>query len=157
VILVTDVDPVTGVQGLVLNRSTGHTVGRSPGVLARVGAEFAGNNVLLGGDCCMGHLEVLHRRREIAGAREVVPGLYRGGVNGCRHMVATAQASAAEFHIMISYTRWTWEQLADEMAMNAWDIAAASPSMLLPQPAGRPDADGKRHWDEMRRQLRAAR
>jgi putative AlgH/UPF0301 family transcriptional regulator len=162
VILVTDVDARAGVQGLLLNRPTGQIVGRSPGVLARVGAEFAGNPVMLGGDCCMGHLEVLHAHREIAGAREVMPGMYRGGVNACRSMVAQRLASPAEFRILISYARWTWEQLTDEMALNAWDIAAVSPDLLfLPSPsepvsraAQSARLDPKYHWDRIRRQLR---
>jgi putative AlgH/UPF0301 family transcriptional regulator len=153
VVLVTDVDADAGVHGLLLNRPTGRRVASSPGVLARVGAEFADNRVHLGGDCCMGYLEVLHPRREIDGSREIVPGLYRGGVNACRAMVAARHAHPQDFQILISYAQWTWQQLAEELALNAWDVVAVSPAMLAPAAHVQSAGDGTQLWDDIRRAL----
>lgn len=131
VILITDIDSSSGIQGLILNRPTGRKVSDSPGVLARVGAVFRENMVHLGGDCCMGYLDVLHARPDISGSREVIPGIYRGGFNSCKEFVLNGAASSNEFNMIISYTRWTWSQFLEEMDLSAWHIAAVSTKLIL--------------------------
>jgi putative AlgH/UPF0301 family transcriptional regulator len=153
VVLITDVDLDSGVQGLIMNRPTGRTVAQSPTILNRVGALFAANNVNIGGDCPIGVLEVLHNYRTVAGAAEVIPGLYRGGVSACRELVSSGRADAATFHFLISYTRWSWQQLADEMSLGAWITAAVSSDILLHPALEGPQQSPKDLWDAISSRL----
>jgi putative AlgH/UPF0301 family transcriptional regulator len=153
VVLITDVDASKGVAGLIMNRPTGCTVAQSPTVLARVGKQFADNNVNIGGDCPIGVLEVLHDNEDVAGADEVIPGLYRGGVSACRELVSSGRADADTFHFLISYTRWTWQQLAEEMSFGAWVTAAVSSDILLHSALEGPMQSPKKLWDAVTRRL----
>lgn len=103
-----------------------------------VGAEFRHNRLYLGGDVSLGTIAILHRRAALlgAGAVEVSPGVFLGGFNASRALVASAQAPAADFRFLRGYMRWSPEAMAAELADGAWRTVAAAPDVLLPPPVG---------------------
>lgn len=133
VVLVTEVGP-DGVRGLIVN----HEIGRCEAVKGMVGAEFRHNRLYLGGDVSLGTIAILHRRAALlgAGAVEVSPGVFLGGFNASRALVASAQAPAADFRFLRGYMRWSPEAMAAELADGAWRTVAAAPDVLLPPPVG---------------------
>lgn len=154
VVLVTDVTDA-GVSGLLLNRPTKYTVGAHASVLARVGKAFERNLVHLGGDCSTGSLEVLHGHgpATVAGAREIAPGLYRGGFNASRALVQAGRAKSDDFHFFVAYSKWTWEQFNAEVGRGAWSVAACAPDVLLGKHLERTDESPKRFWEDVMRLL----
>lgn len=132
VVLITDVTP-NGVSGLLLSRLTKYRVGTHRSVLGRVGKPFESNWVRLGGDCSTGSLEVLHGISDdvCEGAREIVPGLWRGGFNASRKLVGNGERSAGEFHFFVAYSKWTLEQMDAERKAGAWNVISCAPGVLL--------------------------
>lgn len=144
-------------SGLLLNRPTRYTVGGHASVLGRVGKAFERNVVHLGGDCSTGSLEVLHAHgpRDVAGARQIAPGLYRGGFNASRALVQAGRAAADEFHYFVAYSKWTWDQFQGEMREGAWSVAACAPQVLLGGHLEREGESPKRLWDDVMQLLPA--
>ncbi|CAN8075447.1 unnamed protein product [Agarophyton chilense] len=132
VILLTDVS-AGDVRGLLLNRRTRYSVRQQRSVLARVGACFGDNALYLGGDCSTGSLEMLHAQPPTlcAGAAEVVPGVYRGGFNASRGLVAAGTLPPHAFRFLVAYSQWTRATLRAELQRGAWIIVSCSPSLLL--------------------------
>lgn len=153
VVLVTQLEEGGGVSGFILNRPTGARVVESRGVLGRVGKEFADNEVRLAGDANMGHVDILHGRPGVAGATEVVRGVWHGGLNGCRQLVQSGLAKPEEFCVMISYARWSSEQLSEEMMLGAWTVASVAPEVLLE--AGCGDREWKEHPQQLWKKIMA--
>lgn len=102
-----------------------------------VGAEFRHNRLYLGGDVSLGTLAILHRRPAVgAAATEVLPGVYLGGFNASRALVASAGAVAADFRLLRGYMAWSADGLAADLAAGAWRTVAAAPDVLLPPQLG---------------------
>lgn len=140
VAVVTDVRPA-GVSGLLLNRPTRFTVATHASVLARVGAEFRWNRVMLGGDCSTGSLNVLHpfTHDKCPGATHIVPGLSRGGFNAARTLIRDGGAHPSDFRFFVAYAKWTHDALVAELDRGAWNIVACSSSLMLTPGASDPD------------------
>lgn len=133
VVLLTQVSPARGVCGLLLTRGTRFTVRSHASVLARAGAEFGANAVMLGGDCSTGSLGILHPAAPdvCAGAEEIVPGVYQGGFNAARALVREGKMAANEFGFFVAYCKWTADALDAEMDTGAWDVVACAPGFVV--------------------------
>ena len=99
VVLIVDHDPAAGSAGLVLNVP-------SRGVVADVGLDadlagaFADQPLYCGGPVAQTSLHLLHGAPGLAGAHEVVPGVYAGGLPAANALVGAGGASAAEFRLL---------------------------------------------------------
>lgn len=118
-------------------------------MLARVGKELGGNEVMLGGDAAMGCVEVLHGGG-VDGGDQICDGVWKGGLNACRQMVRDGTAGANEFVVVLSFLRWTGEMLREEMGMGAWEGVAVDGDWIMEEVReGRTDC----LWDEIRARL----
>ena len=59
--------------------------------------DFANNLLYLGGDVGRGMTQVLHTHGKLAGAEQVVPGVYMGGVDAARKAVRREKLDSKSF------------------------------------------------------------
>lgn len=141
VILLTSVSPTAGVSGLLFTRPTRFTVATHASVLARVGADFADNRVMLGGDCSTGSLDVVHpfSNGACSGAVDIMPGLARGGFNAARALVRERRADPSLFRFFVAHSKWSADSFDAEMCRGVWNVVACSPALLMSEDAALPD------------------
>ncbi len=85
-----------GSLGIMLNRPTQYTIGQMTGA-EPLCPDFASNPLYLGGDVGRGVTQVLHTHGKLAGAEEVVPGLFLGGFESARNAVRQEKLDAKSF------------------------------------------------------------
>ncbi|KXZ56964.1 hypothetical protein GPECTOR_1g870 [Gonium pectorale] len=118
-----------GSYGIILNRPSKYMLGDVP--LSRPQSQFADCRLYVGGDVGPGEVQVLHPHGDLAGAVEVVKGVYLGGMDAARSAVDAGRVQAKDFRWFSAYAGWAPGQLLMECKRGVWFTAAASPRVLL--------------------------
>ena len=112
-------------------RSHTHPPPRSCPCPRRRADAFGRCPLFIGGPVTKNLLHVLHGRREVDGALEIVEGVFAGGVESASEMVRRGEASPHDFMLLAGYSGWGPGQLAQELAEGTWLVVAASQAVIL--------------------------
>lgn len=85
----------------------------------------------VGGPVTKNLLHVLHGRRDVEGALEVIEGVFAGGVESASELVRAGEADAKEFMLLAGYSGWGPWQLAHELAGGTWLPIATSQPVIM--------------------------
>ena len=128
-----------GTVGLLLDRPTKRTVAHlldrrkePPTSPVRLFAErplWIGGNVLTRGKS----LRVITRRCDVAGATEIIRGLYECTPRQASRLVAIGAAPADDFHFFAAACQWTPHKLRQELHAAAWLPVATSAAAVCPR------------------------
>lgn len=130
VVLVTEHDDLQGTSGLMVNYPTPLRISNL-GLEEDISDAFGKVHLYIGGPLLRKHLHVLHGRRDVDGAIEIVEGVYAGGVESASELVRQRQAAPQEFRLLAGYSGWGPWQLQSELASGLWWVVAASPELTL--------------------------
>ncbi|KAG2442426.1 hypothetical protein HXX76_002512 [Chlamydomonas incerta] len=134
----------TGSYGVILNRPSTYFIRDIP--LKRPQEQFNDCRLYVGGDVGGGEVQVLHPHGDLAGAVEVVKGVYMGGLDAGRDAIDAGKAKAQDFRWFSAYAGWAPGQLAMECKRGVWFTAAASPKLLLKEVE---HGQGPSYWHEL--------
>lgn len=124
--------------GLILNRPSALILGRKPGGLhlnidgapSAMQQVFCENRVYMGGFVAQQVFHMMHGHR-LAGAREVVPGVYLGGEEAAVSGVLLGSFPPQDFKFFSGAMVWGPGQLEQQILQGAWVSAACSRAMVL--------------------------
>ncbi|GAX79744.1 hypothetical protein CEUSTIGMA_g7185.t1 [Chlamydomonas eustigma] len=149
VILLLDHDE-TGSIGVILNRPSDYNLGKLVLSEPQMG-QFDSCRLYVGGDVGDNRMQMLHSIQELQGCKEVVKGVYMGGIEGARSKVVAGEATADDFRWYAGYAGWGPGQLQSECKRGVWFTAAGSPDLILQRPDGskRDPSSGKDYWHQV--------
>jgi putative transcriptional regulator len=130
VILLADHSPSQGSYGFILNKPTEHRIAQvnSTGVLPEA---LNPCTLYLGGDVNKESVSVVHSVPGLQDTREVVPGVFLGGIHGLGRKMENGELTPPEVKIMIGMAGWGPGQLQEEVARGVWVVASASKHVIL--------------------------
>jgi putative transcriptional regulator len=118
-------------------------------------AEIFSNSFLYnGGPMGLDGLMVLHNKKGIPDALEIIDGVYSGGLLGAMTAIRSGEMVVSRLRFFAGYSGWMPGQLEQEIADGTWFVAASSPEYVT----GYQDI-GKGHlpmWNALFNQLNAA-
>lgn len=129
VVLVLEHDDAVGTTGIVLNMPTPLAVGQL-GLEEELAAAFGRRPLCVGGPLGKERLHIVHGRRDVEDAMEVIDGVYIGGLEHAVQMVRRREAPPTDFCVLVGYSQWGPWQLAQELADDTWWVIAASESVI---------------------------
>lgn len=112
VVLIFMHDDERGTAGLILNNPTIHNIGGVAGAEA-LSPTFKDSTLYLGGDVGINTLHVLHPYGTIQESREVVRGVYIGGLQDSVRLVDEGRANPEDFKWFGRYCGWAPGQVSD--------------------------------------------
>lgn len=130
VILLLEHDDREGSSGLVINMPT-------PLLISNLGLEediadaFRQCPLFIGGPVTKNLLHVLHARRDVEGALEIIEGVFAGGVESASELVRRGEASPKDFMLLSGYSGWGPGQLQQELRSGTWIPVAASQAVIM--------------------------
>jgi putative transcriptional regulator len=130
VILLADHTSGQGSYGFILNKPTEHKIAEinASGVLPE---QLNPCTLYLGGDVNKDHVSVLHNVSDVEDSREIVPGVFLGGIKGLGRKMENGEITASEVKIMVGMAGWGPGQLQEEVARGVWVVASASKHVVL--------------------------
>lgn len=144
VILLADHVPGQGSYGFILNKPTEHKIAEvnANGILPE---QLNPCTLYLGGDVNKDHVSVVHNVSHLEDSREIVPGVFLGGINGLGRKLENEEITASEVKIMVGMAGWGPGQLQEEVARGVWVVASASKQLVLSASAA---GSGQELWNE---------
>ncbi|KAL4856260.1 hypothetical protein ACK3TF_003383 [Chlorella vulgaris] len=130
VILLLEHEDGEGSSGLVINMPT-------PLLISNLGLEediadaFRQCPLFIGGPVTKNLLHVLHARRDVEGALEILEGVYAGGVESASELVRRGDAAPQDFMLLSGYSGWGPWQLQQELRAGTWIPVAASQTVIM--------------------------
>ncbi len=122
-----------GAVGLVLNKPI-----QIPATALWEGLSFNGAFLGHGGPVQNDTLHLLHRRPEILGGEEIIPGIYwQGDFEKMLDGLIDGELNPSDVKIFLGYSGWGQGQLEYEVSEQSWIVAPASPKQVFEQEAGR--------------------
>eukprot|EP00898_Chlorokybus_atmophyticus_P008464 jgi/Chlat1/8619/Chrsp86S08008 len=147
VILILEHDDRTGTMGLVLNRPSPMKFGQlsqGAGLSEHFRQRFGAEPFYLGGPVRPNMVLSVHGRGDVVrGSTKVMEGVFVGHPEHAEEAVTANAAATSEFKFFFGHAGWAPGQLATEIALGNWYIAAACSSLAtqhclsLPRPLWR--------------------
>eukprot|EP00897_Mesotaenium_endlicherianum_P010901 jgi/Mesen1/983/ME000012S00527 len=137
VILLLNTGGLDGPYGLVLNKPYARKVFGIKGLNPIISETFGPCQVNVGGPIDDRRFLLLHGVRDVSGFDEVMPGAYFGGARGMDAAVSLVKRGLADpedFSLYFGYAGWDSAQLAREIALGWWYVAACSTEIVLKEP-----------------------
>ncbi|PRW20794.1 hypothetical protein C2E21_8585 [Chlorella sorokiniana] len=130
VILLLEHDDGEGSSGLVINMPTPLLVSQL-GLEEDIAESFRQCPLFIGGPVTKNLLHVLHGRRDVEGALEIIEGVFAGGVESAAELVRRREADPREFMLLAGYSGWGPWQLQRELRAGTWLPVAASQAVIM--------------------------
>ncbi|PSC74897.1 hypothetical protein C2E20_1753 [Micractinium conductrix] len=130
VILLLEHEDGEGSSGLILNMPTPLLI-NNLGLEEDIADAFRHCPLFIGGPVTKNLLHVLHGRRDVEGALEIIEGVYAGGVEAASALVRRGEASPKEFMLLSGYSGWGPWQLQAELRQGTWLPVAASQAVIM--------------------------
>jgi putative AlgH/UPF0301 family transcriptional regulator len=152
-----------GTLGLVLNKRMALSLASVPSDTSSPLGEtfhlakaeiFSNSSLYNGGPMGLDGLMVLHNKKGIPDAVEIIDGVYSGGLLGAMDAVRSGELVLSRLRFFAGYSGWMSGQLEQEIADGVWLVAASSPEYVTGyQDIGQ---DGLPLWNALYSQLNAA-
>lgn len=130
VILLLEHEDGEGSSGLVINYPTPLLI-NNLGLEEDIADAFRQCPLFIGGPVTKNLLHVLHGRRDVEGALEIIEGVYAGGVESASALVRRGEASPKDFMLLSGYSGWGPWQLQQELRGGTWLPVAASQAVIM--------------------------
>ncbi|KAL4451521.1 hypothetical protein ABPG75_007183 [Micractinium tetrahymenae] len=130
VILLLEHEDGEGSSGLVINMPTPLLI-NNLGLEEDIADAFRHCPLFIGGPVTKNLLHVLHGRRDVEGALEIIEGVYAGGVESASALVRRGEASPRDFMLLSGYSGWGPWQLQQELRSGTWLPVAASQAVIM--------------------------
>ncbi|GJP62942.1 hypothetical protein CLOP_g20005 [Closterium sp. NIES-67] len=123
--------------GLMLNRPSGYTIQKALAQTNQVEdaalTVFARNAIYIGGFKSDGRtLHFLHGH-DLPGAKEVMPGVFLGGLEAAAEQVLMGNMPPTDFRFFVGRLEWQPGKLQEEVDAGLWYTAACARSLVLKQ------------------------
>ncbi len=76
-------------------------------------------------------VSVVHNVSGLKDTREIVPGVFLGGIHSLGEKIDSGEVTPPEVKIMIGMAGWAPGQLQEEVARGVWVVASASKEIIL--------------------------
>lgn len=106
---------------------------RASGVSLREGLAdaFKERTVYQGGIVSNRHIHIVHTCPEVQGSREILQGVYAGGMPHANALVKAKQVTLNRFKLLAGYMGWDAGQLQREVDEGKWWVVAASAPLVI--------------------------
>ncbi|CAI7911455.1 unnamed protein product [Closterium sp. NIES-53] len=123
--------------GLLLNRPSGFTIQMALAKVNRVEeaslAVFARNAIYIGGFKSDGSTLYFMHGHDLPGAKEVMPGVFMGGLEAAAEQVLLGKMPSSDFRFFVGQVEWQPGKLQEEVDAGLWYTAACARSLVLKQ------------------------
>lgn len=129
-----------GTIGVVLNRPIASSLAGVPTDTSSVVGEtfgiakaelFHSTPLYNGGPLGTDSLLLLHDKPGLPSSKQVISGVYSGGLMGAIVSVREGSLEASRCSFFAGYSGWAPGQLEDEIAQGVWTLAASSPELVI--------------------------
>eukprot|EP00467_Chlorarachnion_reptans_P024266 CAMPEP_0114509508 /NCGR_PEP_ID=MMETSP0109-20121206/13252_1 /TAXON_ID=29199 /ORGANISM="Chlorarachnion reptans, Strain CCCM449" /LENGTH=314 /DNA_ID=CAMNT_0001688675 /DNA_START=44 /DNA_END=988 /DNA_ORIENTATION=+ len=149
VVLILEDDPERGTVGLIIDRNTPWEVGEMAPVFEKTKLEKI--PLCMGGGDGPDKILMLHTISNLEGAVPLADsGILVGGVAAAVQLTDQEDVDPRQFHFFFKRCEWLPGLLQKEVDADIWEIAKASPSLLLKHK----DQRKKRLWNDIRSRLK---
>lgn len=110
--------------------------------------ELADSPLFTGGPHGAMRVYLVHNHLSVAGAKELVPGIYVGGsVDDAAALVRNGAADPADFQFYVQHVRWRADEVSKALSTGQWRPIACSPSVIFHTPTKTHSVDIDRRGD----------
>eukprot|EP01025_Chloroclados_australasicus_P027284 TRINITY_DN2709_c0_g1_i1.p1 TRINITY_DN2709_c0_g1~~TRINITY_DN2709_c0_g1_i1.p1 ORF type:complete len:313 (+),score=24.09 TRINITY_DN2709_c0_g1_i1:181-1119(+) len=92
---------------------------------------FGGETIYFGGPVGYDRIHVLHGQQCVRGGKEILRGVYVGGMDDACQLIQAGEANKEQFRLLFGYCGWDPFQLAAELHDESWYIVSASRELIL--------------------------